>query len=188
MKGGTLVTSEILAPYAQALMAIAQNQNLLDRFNEDAEMLIQTLEGSEEFAQFLANPLVQPGAKKAVLSQLFGDKVHSYMTNFLMLLVDRKRIQFVDGICKQYQSLLRQLRQTVLAEVVSAYDLTDAQKDTVRQKVTEMTGANQVDLETRIDRDILGGVVIKVGSQVIDASLRGQLRRVGLRLTSASGA
>jgi F-type H+-transporting ATPase subunit delta len=188
MKGGTLVTSEILDPYAQALMAIAQNQNLLDQFNQDTETLIQTLEGSEELQQFLANPLIQPDSKKAVVRQLFGDQVHSYMANFLMLLVDRKRIQFVDGICKQYQSLLRELRQSVLAEVVSAYDLSDAQKDAVRQKVIELTGASQVELTTSIDREVLGGVVIKVGSQVIDASLRGQLRRIGLRLTSTTGA
>ncbi|HEY9668904.1 MAG TPA: ATP synthase F1 subunit delta, partial [Coleofasciculaceae cyanobacterium] len=93
---------------------------------------------------------------------------------------------FVEGIAKQYQSLLRQLKQTVLAEVTSAVELTEAQQQAVREKVMAMTSAHQVDLETKIDPDLIGGVIIKVGSQVIDASLRGQLRRLGLRLSSGT--
>jgi F-type H+-transporting ATPase subunit delta len=73
----------------------------------------------------------------------------------------------------------------VLAEVVSAVPLSEAQASAVKQKVIAMTNAREVELETRIDPDIIGGVIIKVGSQVIDASLRGQLRRLSLRLTSA---
>jgi F-type H+-transporting ATPase subunit delta len=92
----------------------------------------------------------------------------------------------LEGICKQYRVLLRDLNQTVLAEIVSAVELSDAQKESVRQKVVEMTSARQVELETHIDPDLIGGVIIKVGSQVIDASLRGQLRRISVRLMSTT--
>jgi F-type H+-transporting ATPase subunit delta len=79
---------------------------------------------------------------------------------------------------------LRELNQTVLAEVTSAVPLSDAQQQTVREKVQDLTSASQVEIETKIDADLIGGVIIKVGSQVIDASLRGQLRRLGIRLNS----
>jgi F-type H+-transporting ATPase subunit delta len=124
--------------------------------------------------------------KKAVLNQVFGEAVHPFTRNFLMLLVDRRRILFLQGICEQFQVQLRKLRGTVLAEVTAAVDLNDGQKDAVRQRVVAMTGANQVDLNVSIDPELIGGVIIKVGSQVVDASLRGQLRRISLRLTSAS--
>ncbi len=106
------------------------------------------------------------------------------MHNFLKLLVDKGRILFLEGIGKQYLAKLRELNQTVLAEVTSAVPLSDAQQQTVREKVQAMTSASQVEIETKIDADLIGGVVIKVGSQVIDASLRGQLRRLGIRLNS----
>jgi F-type H+-transporting ATPase subunit delta len=77
---------------------------------------------------------------------------------------------------------LRQIQNTVLAEVTSAVELSDEQRDSIRQRVLAMTGASQVEFETRIDPDLIGGVIIKVGSQVIDASLRSQLRRITLRL------
>jgi F-type H+-transporting ATPase subunit delta len=90
------------------------------------------------------------------------------------------------AICEQYQELLRKLKQAVLAEVTSAVELSDEQKQAVREKVIAITGAREVDLETQVDRDLIGGVIIKVGSQVVDASLRGQLRRISLRLSGAA--
>ncbi|NEO51030.1 MAG: ATP synthase F1 subunit delta, partial [Moorea sp. SIO4A3] len=76
------------------------------------------------------------------------------------------------------------LDQTVLAEVSSAIELSEAQQESVREKVKSLTGANQVELDTKIDPDVIGGVIIKVGSQIFDASLKGQLRRIGMALTS----
>lgn len=174
---------EIAEPYAQALMSLAQSQDLADRFGEDVGFLRSLLNESEDLRKALDTPLVKADAKKGILRQLAGETVHPFTLNFLMLLVDRGRIMFLDGICKQYQALLRQLKQAVLAEVSSAAELSDEQKESVRQKVIEISGAREVELETRVDPDLLGGVVIKVGSQVFDNSLRGQLRRIGIRLS-----
>jgi F-type H+-transporting ATPase subunit delta len=182
----TVVSSEVMEPYAQALMSIAQSSDLVDQFGENVEFLLGLLESSDDLRQFLANPLLKPDVKKDVLRQLAGEQVHPYMLNFLMLLVDRKRIAFLAGVCQQYRALLRRLRKTALAEVVSAVALTDEQKEAVRQKVIQMVGAQQVELDARIDPDLIGGVVIKVGSQIVDASLRGQIRRIGLKLANAT--
>ncbi len=99
-----------------------------------------------------------------------------------MLLVDRGRILFLQGIGQQYLVLLRKLNQTVLAEITSAHPLTEAQQNTLTEKVKAMTNARSVEVSTTIDPDLLGGVIIKVGSRVVDASLRGQLRRIGMKL------
>lgn len=176
------VISQVVSPYAEALMSIAKSNDLTDRIAEDMSFLLDTLEESEELSSFLENPLLLDDVKKAVLRQVSSEQLHPYTLNFLMLLVDRKRILLLKDVCKRYKELLRQLNQTVLAEVVSAVPISDEQKDAVRQKVIDITGARAVDLETSLDPDLIGGVVIKVGSQVFDASLRGQLRRIGLSL------
>ena len=171
------VSTEVLQPYASALMSLAKSNNLSEQFGNDIRSLLSLLESSQELRQFLANPLIKPDAKKAVIQQIAGEEMNPLMRNFLRLLVDKGRILFLEGIGKQYLTKLRELNQTVLAEVTSAVPLSDAQKQTVREKVQAMTSARQVEIETKI-------VVIKVGSQVIDASLRGQLRRLGIRLAS----
>ncbi len=183
---GDILRSEVLDPYAQALMSLGQSSDLVDRFSEDVGNILDTLNGSQDLKDFIVNPLAKGDLKKEVLSQVFGDAVHPFMRNFMMLLVDRRRIVFLEGICQQYQRLYRKLKQAVLAEVTSTVELNDEQKSAIRNKVKAMTNANQVDIETTIDPELIGGVIIKVGSQVIDASLRGQLRRITLRLTSSS--
>jgi F-type H+-transporting ATPase subunit delta len=179
---GNIMAAAVLDPYAQALLSLGQSSNLVERFGEDAAYILDVLGSSDELNQFLANPFTDDSTKQTVLRQVFGGQVDPMMQNFLMLLVDKRRVIFLAGICEQYQTLMRKLNQTVLAEVTSAVELTEAQKQSIREKVTAMTAARQVDVVTTIDPELIGGVVIKVGSQVIDASLRGQLRRITLKL------
>lgn len=178
------VSTEVLQPYASALMSLAKSNNLSEKFGEDIRSLLSLLEESEELRLFLGSPLVKPQDKKAVIDRIAGDEMHPMMRNFLRLLVDKGRILFVEGIGKRYLTELRELNQTVLAEVTSAVPLSEAQQQTVREKVKAMTNAREVEIETKIDSDLIGGVIIKVGSRVIDASLQGQLRRLGIRLSA----
>ena len=178
---GTLVSSEISEPYAQALMSLAQQNDLAEQFGETFRSLESLMSESQEFKDFVQNPVIQNEDKKAVLKQVMGD-ANPYLTNFMMLLVDKRRIIFLESIVDQYLSLLRKLNQTVLAEVISARELSDEQKGNIVERVKGVVEARDVELKTSVDPDLIGGVIIKVGSKVIDASLRGQLRRISVSL------
>ena len=178
--------AEIAQPYAQALMSLARPNDLQEELGEDVRSLLKLLESSEQLRNVLENPFVKAENKKALLRQVVGEGINPYLRNFLMLVVDRGRILLLKEICQEYLALLRQLNQTVLGEVTSAVELTEAQQQAVREKVIAMTNARQVELDTKLDPDLIGGVIIKVGSQVIDASLRGQLRRLSLSLSSGT--
>ncbi|MEG3439316.1 ATP synthase F1 subunit delta [Pannus brasiliensis CCIBt3594] len=179
---GTLISSEIAEPYAQALLSVAQSNGLLDRFSDEIRSLLETLEQSADLRDFIANPVIKEDAKKEVLSRVLGSETHPFLANFIRLLIDKRRIQFLEPVGQQYLALARELTNTVLAEVSSATELNDSQRQTVSDKVKALTGARVVELKTSIDPDLIGGVVIKVGSQVFDASVRGQLRRLSLSL------
>ncbi|NJO77698.1 MAG: F0F1 ATP synthase subunit delta [Cyanobacteria bacterium RM1_2_2] len=178
----TLTLTEIAEPYAQALMSVAQTHNLTEQIGEDTRSLLEVMKQSEDLRLVVDSPLITANQKKAVLRQMIEGQVQPYTLNFLMLLADRGRIMLLSQVCEQYQALLRQMNQAVLAEVTAAVELNDEQKEAIRQKVMTTTQARQVELDVRVDPDLLGGVVIKVGSQVFDASLRGQLRRIGMKL------
>jgi F-type H+-transporting ATPase subunit delta len=183
---GSAINAQVVEPYAQALMSVAQSHDITEQLGEDVRSLLNLLQSSEQLRNFLADPFVTAEDKKAVLGRVVGEGINPYIGRFLMLLIDRRRILLLEAICKQYLALLRQLNQTVLAEVTSAVELSEAQQQAVREKVIAMTNARQVEIETKLDPDLIGGVIIRVGSQVIDASLRGQLRRLSLRLSSGT--
>jgi F-type H+-transporting ATPase subunit delta len=178
----TLISSEIAEPYAQALMSLAQERNLTEQFGQQFRALESLFSESPEFSEFIANPVIKAEDKKSVLRRVMEDEANPYLTNFLMLLVDKRRIIFLKQITEQFLNLLRQLNQTVLAEVISARELNEEQTRAVADKVKSITNARDVELKTSVDPDLIGGVIIKVGSQVLDASLRGQLRRISTNL------
>jgi F-type H+-transporting ATPase subunit delta len=179
---GTLINSEVGEPYAQALMSLAQQRDLTNQFGETFRALDSLLSESKEFKDFVLNPVIKGEDKKAVLKQVLGGDANPYLVNFMMLLVDKRRIVFLESIVEQYLNLLRKLNQTVLAEVTSATELSDSQKQNVIEKVKAIADASDVELKTSVDSDLIGGVIIKVGSKVIDASIRGQLRRISISL------
>ncbi|AFZ52067.1 ATP synthase F1 subunit delta [Dactylococcopsis salina] len=182
MRENTLMSAEVVEPYASALMSLADSQNLIERFGNDAKELLAALKSSQDLKQFLANPVIKIDDKKAVLRRITGEGLHQYLVNFLQLVVDKKRTAFLTGILEQFLALVRDRTSTVLAEVTSVTELSNEQRDRVKERVKAMTNAQNVELETTLDPSLIGGVVIKVGSQVLDASLKGQLRRIGFSL------
>ncbi|MEL6813498.1 MAG: ATP synthase F1 subunit delta [Cyanobacteria bacterium J06598_3] len=178
----SIATSEVAAPYAQALLSVAKSKDSVDAISQTAGELLALLKESADLSPFLMNPIANADAKRGVVEKVLGDDANPQMKNFLLLLVDRGRIYLVEPILREFQALVREMKQTVLAEVISAVELSDEQKETVRQKVQSMTEAKSVELESRVDPELIGGVIIQIGSQVLDASVRGQLRRIGLQL------
>lgn len=174
------IAAEVVEPYAEALMSLAQEKNLTEAIANDIRSMQTLLTESTELKVFLASPLVKAEEKKAVIKKIAGEDTNPFLLNFLLLLVDQKRISFVEGIFNKYLESLRKLNNIVLAEVTSAIKLYEGEGEKLIEKIKNLTGAENVEMQTKIDPDILGGVIIKVGSQVYDASLKGQLRRISL--------
>ncbi|BAW95810.1 ATP synthase F1, delta subunit [[Synechococcus] sp. NIES-970] len=185
MKGNAMI-AQVVEPYAGALMTLAQDTNKVEVFAENARALLAILQESADFRSFVMNPLVKAEEKKSVLQAVCGKDVDNYFLSFLLLLVDRRRITFLDGICEGFIALQRKLNNVVLADVTSAQALSADQEAAIADQVKQMTGASAVELNITTNADLIGGVVIKVGSKVFDASLRGQLRRISMDLLGSN--
>jgi len=180
-KTGSL-SSAVVEPYAQGLMSAAREGNQAEKIGEDLRSILELLDNSPELQEFVGNPVIKAENKKEILRRITGEETNKLLVNFLMLLVDKRRIVFLEQIGKQYLEILREINNIVLAEITSASELNDGQRQTLIEKVKTLTGAAGVDLETTVEPELIGGVIIKVGSQVFDSSLKGQLRRIGLSL------
>jgi F-type H+-transporting ATPase subunit delta len=108
------------------------------------------------------------------------------MLNLLKVLVDRQRIGILDAVLNRFLELYRELRGITLAKVISATALSKEQQLKLTEKVKAMAGTNSVDIELSVDPTLIGGFVVQLGSQVVDASLLGQVKRLGLSLARAA--
>nr|YP_009504579.1 ATP synthase CF1 delta subunit [Cyanophora sudae]AWW13659.1 ATP synthase CF1 delta subunit [Cyanophora sudae] len=173
------VVSKIVQPYAEALLEMAQKHDIVETINNDITLILNYLQNSTKLQQFLANPLVKKSAKKDFFEKILGKEIHQYTFKFLMLVIDRGRISCLEIIAQKYQSLILKLTKTELAEVVTAVPLSSEQEATLNNIVKELTNANEVKLVFKIDQNLIGGFIINIGSKVVDASLLGQLLRIG---------
>ncbi|MBW4699048.1 MAG: F0F1 ATP synthase subunit delta [Aphanocapsa lilacina HA4352-LM1] len=177
-------SEQIAQRYAEALKELALSETgLLEQFGNDTDGILQVMEEFPDFERFLVVPVIAMVDKKRLLVEAFGGKVHPYMLNFLQLMVDRRRIALLRPVCASYQRILRELQQTTLAEVISAVPLSEEQASALIERIRRRTAAVRVELRRRVDPELLGGMIIKIGDEVIDASLRGQLRKLTLQLT-----
>lgn len=174
--------NSLATPYAEALLQVSESQQDTDTVAAQAKAVLVLWNQSEQLREAMASPVLEPDAKKAALTALFADQLSGSLMNLLKLLADRQRIAVLDAVLLRYLELYRQLRNISLAKVTSAQPLSDEQQAQLTQKVQAIAGTEAVEFDLRVDPALIGGFVVNLESQVIDASLAGQVRRLGLEL------
>tara|TARA_B100000513_G_scaffold189196_3_gene112743 strand:+ start:278 stop:835 length:558 start_codon:yes stop_codon:yes gene_type:complete len=180
---GSLVNAEIAEPYTQAMMSIAESHKITRLVEQDCKTVLQILKDSSELRAFISSPVIKDEDKKSVLNKILGKNTHQYFRNFVMLLIEKRRIALLEATCQRYIDLARKLTNTVLAKVTVTTEISEEQRSAISDKIKGLTGAESVEMEIGKDPDLIGGFIIKIGSQVFDASLRGQLRRISVSLS-----
>lgn len=180
------VLNTIATPYAEALLQVAESRKETVTVAEQARGLLALWNESPELRAAMASPVLEPEAKKAALDKLFADELTPSVQNLLKLLADRQRIAVLDAVLLRFLELYREVRGITLARVTSAAPLSDEQQQQLNGKVRAIAGTKDVEFDLKVDPSLIGGFVVSMGSRVIDASLSGQVRRLGLALAKVS--
>jgi F-type H+-transporting ATPase subunit delta len=180
------VLNTIATPYAEALLQVAESRKETDTVAEQARGLLAIWNDSSELRAAMGSPVLEPEAKKAALAKLFADQLTPSVQNLLKLLADRQRIAVLDVVLIRFLELYRELKGITLAQVTSATALSDEQQQQLNAKVRAIAGTQDVEFDLKVDPSLIGGFVVSMGSRVIDASLSGQVRRLGLALAKVS--
>nr|ARW69884.1 ATP synthase CF1 subunit delta [Polysiphonia teges] len=176
---------KVAKPYAEALIDYAQSINLLSQVTTELSSISAILSESQDLEIFLLNPLISNSIKKNVLKKLFENQVNDFIVKFLLVLVDRRRISFLNTIIEKYLELTYQLESLTIAELYSVVDINETQQENLVQKIKSMTSSQKVKLVIHKDPDLIGGFVIKIGSKIIDTSLAGRLKKISLYLDNS---
>jgi F-type H+-transporting ATPase subunit delta len=178
--------NSITTPYAEAFLQVAESRKEVDQVVDQAKAVLALWHDSPELRQAMASPVLEVEAKKAALEKLFTDQLTPSFLNLLKLLADRQRIGVLDAVLDRMLELYREQRNIALDNVTSATALSDEQQAELSKKVQAVAGTDKLEIKLSVDPDLIGGFVVKVGSKVIDASLAGQVRRLGLALAKVS--
>lgn len=174
--------NSIATPYAEALLQVVESRQETDTVAEQARQILALWNESSDLRSAMASPVLEPAAKKGALLTLFKNQLSPSLENLLKLLADRQRVAVLDAVLNRFLELYRELRNVTLARVSSATPLSAEQQEQLNAKVKAIAGSDAVEFQLTVDPDLIGGFVVSMGSQVIDASLAGQVRRLGLAL------
>jgi F-type H+-transporting ATPase subunit delta len=180
-----VLVSKISEPYAGALLELAKSKDSVDAIAEDVLDLLWVfaMDGTD-LKRFLVSPIISNESKKQLLSKAYESKINKSTLDFLFLLIDKRRINFFEAIGEKYLELVLEFSGICVATVTSRLPLKSAQYRRLVNKLEESTG-NEIRLMQVNDHSVIGGIIVQIGSQVIDISLKGQLRQISDSLQSS---
>ncbi|MDQ4048150.1 MAG: ATP synthase F1 subunit delta [Actinomycetota bacterium] len=175
---------EIAEVYARSLFEVAEANDALDRIHEELGEFADALNESNDLRVFFFSPYFSSQEKKDGIATLVDDADESFV-RFLELLAERHRMPVIFRIRRRFDELWREENKLLPVTVTSAVDLDRELVEGVGKRIEEQTG-RRVELSSRINPDVLGGIVLQVGNMVLDASVRNRLDQ--LRKTVAQAA
>lgn len=179
---GNPLTSKIAAPYARALFDFSVEKNIMHQITADFQNLQTFLDETAELMEYLNNPIVNKESKQTVLTKTLQSQVNIETFKFLMVLVERDRINLLRSVIANYLELVYETASIKLVEVSTAFPFTNLQKNTLIQKLKELTNAREIRLVITVDSSLIGGFLIKTESKVIDFTIKNQLQKLAKHL------
>jgi F-type H+-transporting ATPase subunit delta len=175
---------ELAQVYARALFEVAREQGKLDELRDQLVQFAEALEGDRQLAIFFFSPYFSTAEKEQGLERMLDGADESFL-NFLRLLIEKHRMPVLFRIRVEYQRLWDDENKVLPVEITSAIELDPATTESLGNTIGERAG-RKVTLAARVDPEIIGGIVVRVGNSILDASIRNRLEQ--LRRHVAQGA
>ena len=174
--------STLALTYARSLLELADERGETEAVANDMGALGEIVDANPVFADLLRDPGISPEERHGVIDKTFGDSIHPLVGRFLHLLIDRDRINRLPDILAAFEHLLDERLGKVEVDVTVAERLDDQQLAEVRDRVGATLGKEAV-VHQYVDDAIIGGMILRVGDRIVDASVRRQLEAMRERLS-----
>lgn len=168
-----MIKSQVGRRYSKAIFEIAEEKNQVKEIYEMLNSAMVLYRTDKEFKNFILNPLIDNEQKKSVLNEIFG-KDNSENLNILLYILDKGRMNCIKYIVAEYLKIYYRKNRILDVKATFTKELTDEQKKKLIDKLSQKTG-KEINLEIKIDKNILGGGIIKIGDKIIDGSIRREL-------------
>lgn len=166
----------IARPYARAVFEQAQADGELREWS-DMLAVLGLIAADPQMRELIRNPRVSHAQLTGIVLEICGTRLNEKGKNFVHILVEARRLGVAGEIMRLYQGLRAEAEGVAAVEIITAYPLEDAQRETISQKMAARL-SKKIEITTRVDQHLIGGAIIRTGDSVIDASLRGRLQQL----------
>ena len=182
-------SQKISKNYAQALLELAgkldgaTQLSYEEIFLAELKVLNESMDKIPNSWGFFNSPGISKDEKKEFIKKMFSGKINEKVLNLLFLLIDNKRFSMLSEIQNQLSKLVNKSKGTILAEVYSAVDIDSNTLEKLKQSIANTIGHNEkVEVESKIERSLIGGIKVKINDLVYDGSIKGRLESLKAKM------
>jgi F-type H+-transporting ATPase subunit delta len=160
--------------YALALYTVAEEKGKVEEYLGDLRDVVALMRDDLEFLKIIKHPLISTSAKKKMFIKIFKGKIDEDLLSFLLILLEKDRILFTEQKLNEMEKIHLERNNTLLVTVKTVMPLQETQRDNLRIKLQKMYDKKIV-FDEKLDKNIIGGVYIRVGDDVIDGTVKNKL-------------
>ncbi len=168
--------SKIAVRYAKAFFELGLEKNQLDKLKKDIETIASAI-NQHDIQLLLESPVVKTSKKKILFTKIFKGNIQELSLNFILMITDNKREMHIPAICRNFIDKYRNHKGIKAAKVTTAFAIDDLLKKQIAKVISEVF-KSEVELTTAENSDLIGGFVLRVGDQQIDASVSSKLNKI----------
>lgn len=173
-----MIEESLATGYAQALFEVASKRGGADDIENDLEGIKKLLETNREFRDILYHPSITKTDKKDIINKTIGRQCSSkWVRNLLYILIDKRREKILDFLPDVFKGVAGQIRGVVSVKVQTAFPLTEKRIVKLKENIEKLT-KKKVELETEINKEIIGGMIIRIENNIIDGSITNHLKNL----------
>ena len=186
MAGEDPIISGMAGRYATALFELALDNKAVDAVKKDLDRFDALVAGSADLNRLVRSPVFGVDEQLKALSAILAKAgITGLAANFLRVITTNRRLFALRDMIRGYRALVARHRGEVTAQVTVAETLSDKNLDALKSALKSVTGGKDIDLDVRVEPAIIGGLVVKVGSRMVDSSLRTKLNSIKLAMKEA---
>lgn len=163
--------------YGKALFEVAEELNKVDIILEEIDFIKEVFQREPDFYELYKSPQINRGEKKNILRTIFGDNISAELQNFMFVLIDKTRTSAFIEIAKEYIRLANEYKNIREGTIYTAAMLKDSQKQAIEARLSAITGKS-IKLNVVVDSSLIGGLKVKIGDKVVDASVQNKLKNL----------
>ncbi len=164
--------------YADALFKLAEESGKIDVLFEESKSILQILKENTDLVKLLAHPKIKKEEKISVMENVFKTRVSDDMTGFLVLAIEKERHNEISNILSEFISLIKEYKNIGIAYVTTAVELDDARKKEIEQKLIDTTKYVEFEMNFKVDKEIIGGMIIRIKDRVVDSSIKSKIEKM----------
>ncbi len=178
------MAKQVDTTYGNALFELASEENILDELYGEVTELVAVLKDNEELIKLLNHPQIEKNEKKKLIENIFGERVSDEITGLMIMVVEKGHVTSLTDIFDYFIRQVKKAKNIGVATVTSAIPLNDAMRKSVEKRLLETTHYASMEIDYKVDKSLIGGLVIRIEDRVVDSSIKTKLANMSKTLAN----